>query len=80
MNVTGLHSALAGVIKHQDRFAAAAERVARWRATGEAGAEPPVELVRDVVEMKQALAGVEASLAALRTTDRLTGLLLDVYA
>jgi hypothetical protein len=30
--------------------------------------------------MKQALAGVEASITALRTTDRLTGLLLDVYA
>jgi hypothetical protein len=80
MSVSSIHSALAGVILNQDRFAAAADRVSRWRATNPAGAEAPADLVREVVKMKQALAGVEASITALRTTDRLTGLLLDVYA
>lgn len=80
MSVSSIHSALAGVILNQDRFAAAADRVSRWRATSPEGAEAPADLVREVVKMKQALAGVEASITALRTADRLTGLLLDVYA
>ncbi|MBU0742325.1 flagellar hook protein FlgE [bacterium] len=78
--MSALHTALAGMIAHQDRMAGIADRVSRWRLGGSGSATAPVDLVKDVVEAKQILRGFQAGSSVLRTADRMTGLLLDVHA
>jgi len=75
-----MHTALAGMIAHQDRLAGLADRVTRWRLGGEGPSTAPVDLVKEVVEAKQTLHGFEANAAVLRTAARMTGLLVDTYA
>jgi hypothetical protein len=80
MSIAAIHTALAGMIAHQDRMAGIADRVSRWRHDTNAPATAPVDLVKEVVDAKQTLHGFAANAAVLRTADRLTGLLVDTYA
>lgn len=80
MSISALQTALAGMIAHQDHMARVAERVSKWRLDETSAGTAPVDLVQEVVEAKQTLRGFEANSAVLRTADRMTGLLLDVYA
>jgi len=80
MSIAALHTALAGMIAHQDRLAGLADRVTRWRLSDGGPATAPVDLVKEVVEAKETLHGFEANAAVMKTADRMTGLLLDTYA
>jgi len=68
------------MIAHQDRLAGVADRVSRWRHTDESPKTAPVDLVKEVVEIKDSVRGFEANATVARSTNRMTGLLLDTYA
>jgi len=57
------------------RFAQSAEKVAAMNVGG-----MDIDLVREVVDMKLAEAGVSANAAVLRTADQMTGVVLDILA
>ena len=80
MSISAVHNALAGMIAHQDRLAGVADRVSRWRRTETGPKTAPVDLVKEVVVIKESLRGFEANAAVARSADRMTGLLLDTYA
>ncbi len=80
MSISAVNNALAGMIAHQDRLASVADRVSRWRRTESGTAPAPVDLVREVVEVKESASGFKANAAVARAGDQMTGLLLDTYA
>ncbi len=80
MGLGAIHTAMAGMIAHQERLAGVAERVSTWRRSESPAGAAPTDLVREVVEVTQATRGFEANAAVARAADRMTGLLLDTYA
>ena len=68
------------MIAHQDRLAGVANRVSNWRRTDASAGPAPVDLVKEVKEIKQSVSGFETNAAVAKATDRMTGLLLDTYA
>ncbi len=64
-----------GLIAAAGRFAQSAEKVAAMSVGG-----MDIDLVREVVDMKLAEAGVSANAAVLRTADQMQGVVLDILA
>ena len=80
MSIQAVNNAMSAMMAQQNRLDGVAERVARWRATDPARGPVPPDLVREVIEARQALRTFEVNAAVLRAADRLTGLLLDELA
>lgn len=64
-----------GLIAATNRFAKSAQKVAAMNVGG-----MDIDLVREVVDMKLAEAGVSANAAVLRTADQMQGVVLDILA
>jgi len=64
-----------GLIAATNRFAESAQKVAAMNVGG-----MDIDLVREVVDMKLAEAGVSANAAVLRTADQMQGVVLDILA
>ncbi len=75
MLVSGLTAALQGIQLNQDRFASAADRIARHTTM-----DAPEDVTRDLVDLKTARYGMRAILAVFRAADEMVGTLLDVLA
>jgi hypothetical protein len=69
-NVTVTAIGQQGLADHLDRFERAAARVAR--------ASPLEAPAEDMVALQREARGVEASMAALRAANEVTGLILDI--
>jgi hypothetical protein len=80
VGIQAIANAMSAMMAQQDRLAAVAERVARWRAADSPRGPAPADLVRDVIAAQQTLRSCATNAAVLRTADRLTGLLLDEWA
>jgi len=64
-----------GLIAATNRFSESAQRVAKMSIDG-----VDVDLVREIVDMKLAQAGVSANAAVIRTADQMQGVVLDILA
>ena len=62
-----------GLIAASNRFAESAQKVATMSVEG-----MDIDLVREVVDMKLAQAGVSANAAVMRTADQMQGTVLDI--
>ena len=64
-----------GLIAAANRFAESAQKVASRSVEG-----MDIDLVREVVDMNLAKAGVSANAAVIRTADQMQGVVLDILA
>ncbi|MFM1960450.1 MAG: hypothetical protein RL588_1967 [Pseudomonadota bacterium] len=64
-----------GLIAATNRFSESAQRVSKMSIEG-----ADIDLVREVVDMNLAKAGVAANAAVIRTADQMQGVVLDILA